>query len=526
MSPAPNLSRDRARIGVVGIPALALLPFAAYMGFYCARAVQVRSPYAVAVGALIFVIFFLPVARLAVRILRSHTWDKEMSPKRVFARTVPLYAMVLFFPVGNLVMHVETVLGAEPSTSWLSFPIWLAVLPLAVLTVACAWPILTAARVLATQAVSAVDEALLGSAVSLLVMGAFARLSAEAAHFHAVSRAIGLVMHLLTLGFAIAAAFCAWRRWQWAKGVFRAGGTQWGIVSYQPTIHGRVAPLDVTTDASAADGIIVRYADDPGAPYRSREAATVAVARTWLDEVRTLRPLARRRSFALAVLGAALMATPFLVTPSPRLWGIPAPAAVHNPAEDTRTTQPSGPLGFPRQCARRDPVYFIPMGHQSGFDIQDLANRYAASYHRPFLVLKPREMPRAAYNEDRGQWDGEKVLSSLVPEVGRIAPKDATLIVLTSDDLYLGSVDWRFAFGTRGPPNMAIVSSARMRLELPGIVEADQIDAIADYRFRKMITRNLGFVYCNLQNTFRPKSILYFRNMGQPDLDEMDESVW
>ncbi|WP_394835563.1 hypothetical protein LVJ94_01370 [Pendulispora rubella] len=524
MSPAPNLSRDRARIGrsfaAVSIPALALLPFAAYMAFFIPRAAHVRSPFDVAVGALIFVIFFLPVARLAVRILRSHTWDKEMSPKRVFARTVPLYAMVLFFPVGNLVMHIETALGAESASSWL------AVVPLAVLTVACAWPIYTAARVLATQAVAAVDEALLGSAVSLCVMAGFTRLSSEAAHFHAAALPVGLAMHVLALGFAIMALVAAWRRWHWARTVFRAGGTSWGIAPYQPTVHGRVAPLDVTTDASAADAVIVRYTDDAGAPYRSREAAAVAVARTWLDEARTLRPLARRRGLAIAVAAMALMATPFLATRSPRVLHVPTAVAVHNPAEDMRATHPAFYLGFPRQCTRQDPIYFIPMGHQAGFDIQDLANRYAASYHRPFLVLRHREMPRGTYGEARGQWDGEKVLASLVPEVGTIAPKGATLIVLTSDDLYLGSVDWRFAFGTRGPPNMAIVSSARMRLELPGIVDADQIDAIADYRFRKMITRNLGFVYCNLQNTFRPKSILYFRNMGQPDLDEMDESVW
>jgi len=523
MSPAPNVRRDRARIGAVSIPALALLPFAAYMGFYCARAAHVRSHIAVLVGALIFVIFFLPVARLAVRTLRSHEWDKAMSPKRVFARTVPLYALVLFFPVGNLVMHIETALGDQASWPWFSLPTWLSV---AALSVACAWPIYTAARALATQAVAAMDDALLGSAVSLLVMGTFARLSSEAEHFHSASRPIGMALHLVALAFACLAAISAWRRWSWAKRALRGGDAGWGVMAYQPTAHGPVAPLDVKTDIAAADGVIVRYTADPGAPYRSREGATVAVARTWLDEARTLNPLAHRRTLAAVIAAIALFATPFLASGSRQLWNLPTPAAVHIAAEDVRATQPSGPLGFPRQCTRQDPIYFVPMGHQLGFDLQDLANRYAASYQRPFLVLKPRDMPREAYDEARGQWDGEKILKSLVPEVGIIAPKAATLIVVTSDDLFLGSVNWRFAFGTRGPPNMAVVSSARMRLELPGIVDADQVDAIADYRLRKMITRNLGFVYCNLRNSFRPNSVLFFRNMGQPDLDEMDESVW
>ena len=206
------------------------------------------------------------------------------------------------------------------------------------------------------------------------------------------------------------------------------------------------------------------------------------------------------------------------------------PGVAHLVREDTRATTPSGPLGFPADCARHDTIYFVPLGEQDHLDVQALAQRYSAAYHRRFEVLPPQALPVEAYDDKRMQWGALSILSDLERT---IAPRGKTVIAITSNDIYTEDEPWRFNYAVRASsetlngiaPRVAVVSNARMR---GGLTGRDDTDTILDYRFRKMLTKQLGIVYCGYgarAATASPNSVLH-TPIGMPELDDMDESLW
>ncbi|WP_394826096.1 hypothetical protein [Pendulispora albinea] len=489
----------------VTVPVLASLPAAAYIGVYCAQFPPLDPSFANGVGVILFVVLTLPVARLALRARRGPQPGEELSPGRAFKSALPLFLVIFGFPVWN------TLTNLRPVREWSISSIVGATCAMAL---AYAWPIFTAARAIVTRAVSALDDSLLASTVALSATALFVRFSSESQHYHVSSLPLGAAVQVLALACGAVALAVSLRRWRWAAAVFRSAGEGWRVVDFQSTVHATVPPLDVAEDASMGDGVVVRRLASSEAPYRSHEHVH-PVARTWRDTARALRPMVRRCVKAAVAFGAIAIATPLIVSR--------VPAVVHRAEEDTQYVAPSGRLGFPSQCRNREPVYFVPLGDQYALDVPGLARRYTEAYGVPFLVGRGRELPRAAYDEKRKQWAAEVILDDLKRHSTEIAPENAFIVGLTSHDLFLSEEDWRFVFGARDPPNRAVVSTARLGLGTPaGFSWA----AVADYRLRKMVTRNLGFLYCDLESSANPASILFHRNVSVFDLDRMDESIW
>jgi hypothetical protein len=168
----------------------------------------------------------------------------------------------------------------------------------------------------------------------------------------------------------------------------------------------------------------------------------------------------------------------------------------------------SGPQ-FPPDCARTGPIYFAAI---DGMNVRAIAARYERRFGVHVGVLGRLKLPASAFDKSRDQLISEEVVDAM--QSGYAAPlgEHAVIIGLTDRDMYPRSEPtWRYAYSHR-QASLAIVSTARV--------------SDVESRLYKLITKNLGVLYCGYEPRSDPRSVLYGRILGPADLDEMDESVW
>ena len=94
------------------------------------------------------------------------------------------------------------------------------------------------------------------------------------------------------------------------------------------------------------------------------------------------------------------------------------------------------------------------------------------------------------------------------------------VIGLTESDMYIREKTWQYAFSYSVDSHFAVVSNARMnpaKLGQPANVE------LLNSRFRKMVMKNIGFLYYQMPTNTNPKSLLYNSIDGVEKLDGMTE---
>ena len=92
------------------------------------------------------------------------------------------------------------------------------------------------------------------------------------------------------------------------------------------------------------------------------------------------------------------------------------------------------------------------------------------------------------------------------------------MIGLTNVDMFIRKRTWQFTFSWREEGRFAVVSNARMNLR-PSSVTPEKLHS----RLRKMVTKNIGIMYFDLQESDDPKSVLYGGIAGLEELDNMGE---
>lgn len=131
-----------------------------------------------------------------------------------------------------------------------------------------------------------------------------------------------------------------------------------------------------------------------------------------------------------------------------------------------------------------------------------------------FVSTSPLEP--AAWNENRGQFGAEVALDSMVARTPGLPGRRTLLIGLTTQDLYIESMRWNWAFALRRN-GAALVSMARMHrpLELDG----------ARSLVRKMVVREMGFLVWRLQPTDDPGDLMYRDVLSLHDLLTMADDL-
>ena len=167
-------------------------------------------------------------------------------------------------------------------------------------------------------------------------------------------------------------------------------------------------------------------------------------------------------------------------------------------------------------------IYFVPMGDFPVEQLQNLAQYYHEKYGIEITIVNSVPVDPICRDASRQQLMAESLAASLrrsIPEHG--GEPGSILIGFTAEDIYPTTRNWQFAFGWRlGDSGPAVVSSAR--LSLPDIGQALERD-LPGKRLRKIVTKDIGVLYCGLPQSQNPKSVLYSQIMGIEELDEVGE---
>jgi predicted Zn-dependent protease len=165
-------------------------------------------------------------------------------------------------------------------------------------------------------------------------------------------------------------------------------------------------------------------------------------------------------------------------------------------------------------------IYLIPIGDFSTDQLQHLGNYYRDRFGLEIPILKAFPVPADAMDTNRNQLMAEKLTNEMRSSFPELAndPK-AILIGITSQDIYLVSKNWRFAFGWRDAnKRTAVVSTARMNLRYLGNLFPN-----SEVRLKKMVTKDIGILYYGLPQSDNPRSVLYNGILGIQELDSVSE---
>ena len=167
-------------------------------------------------------------------------------------------------------------------------------------------------------------------------------------------------------------------------------------------------------------------------------------------------------------------------------------------------------------------LYLVPLGDFPAELAHDLASFYRKKYKLTVETLPNVPLSQAAMNPKRRQLMAEaaiEILKEAHPDL-KNDPK-ALVIGLTNRDMYIAKYDWQFSFSWRDGEKYAVVSSGRMGRP-QGWRQKITMDLVLS-RLRKMVTKNIGLLYYDLQQSDNPRSVLYRKVGGLKDLDYMGE---
>jgi predicted Zn-dependent protease len=148
-----------------------------------------------------------------------------------------------------------------------------------------------------------------------------------------------------------------------------------------------------------------------------------------------------------------------------------------------------------------------------------------AKYYRETLAVDVEILPAlqpdaSAFDQERQQFVAE-ALVTLLRDAHADRGRSGAVIGITSRDMYIRRLPWRFAFSLREPP-FAVVSYARMDpVALGGPGNRDRLES----RLRKMVTRNVGVMIFRLGMNADATTLMYQDVLGVDELDRIDEDL-
>lgn len=160
----------------------------------------------------------------------------------------------------------------------------------------------------------------------------------------------------------------------------------------------------------------------------------------------------------------------------------------------------------------RSSVVLVPVGDMPRDRVDDLARDYSAEYGLSVTLANGIPLPPAAYDPARRQYVAQDLIAAAVAARPDAVAAGSVVIGLTAADIYIRGVNWNWAFAQRHSGQLAVVSLARM----PNGRYDNQ-----EQLFRKMLTRQIGFLCYGLAPTENPYDVLYRDILGVDDLERI-----
>ena len=220
------------------------------------------------------------------------------------------------------------------------------------------------------------------------------------------------------------------------------------------------------------------------------------------------------RNAVLSIVALATVAAVAVLA----IGGPPPPTVLSWPARPSITPAWAGrsPMPVPDPPVARN-VYFAPIADFPRDKAEALVAYYRDKYDLTIEIAAPIAVPTGALDTGRDQLGADRLLDAIWASDAAAADPEGVIIGLTDQDMYIEDLDWRYAYAFRSNNGLhAVISTARFNAGRAD--EAKQMQ-----RLRKMITKNLGFLYYGLGSSDDPGSVMYGQIMGPDDLDAVSE---
>jgi predicted Zn-dependent protease len=169
------------------------------------------------------------------------------------------------------------------------------------------------------------------------------------------------------------------------------------------------------------------------------------------------------------------------------------------------------------RAGRRPVLYLVAFDRGSGQQFPRLVRAARRRGVRVRILRALRPAP-AAFDPARKQWVAQGLIGQIEYRYPRLRRTGAVVIGLTGVDMYIPGLPWRFAFGTGGAGNVAVIATRRMDPRFFGLAYDDEL-----FRSRvdKMFLRYLGVLVLRLPTSSNPYSVLRASLRSLDDLDVM-----
>jgi hypothetical protein len=275
------------------------------------------------------------------------------------------------------------------------------------------------------------------------------------------------------------------------------------------------------------------YAWNALADIGSDEAPQLARIARELDEPLLLREMHRRgfttvpaplpeaepeplnRSSRLRLLRALPVLAVVLILGAAIVMSIPTESGARHPtARDTNSE-----AHFPRPIlAKSSGVWLVPLGETRSVNLPQLAAETGLRYRVPVGTLPEIALPRWSLDESQRALVAEQLILLLRRAYG--ARGHTVIIGITDFDMYDRGDRLAHTFSWRASSHYGVVSTSTLAANI-----LDRIRGHSRHeRTRKLVARNIGFLYYHRHEIDDPRSLLRSPMHGVGDIDKLRET--
>ena len=223
-------------------------------------------------------------------------------------------------------------------------------------------------------------------------------------------------------------------------------------------------------------------------------------------------PVKRRPIFrllrALPALAFVLIVAGAIVASIPTESGARHPTA-KDAASEARFTRPI--------LTESSAIWLVPLGEVKSVDVGRVADELSVRYRVPVAVLPGIALPNWTLDAHERSLVAAQLI--LLLSQAYQAQDGAAIIGITDYEMYASGEDRTHVFSWRAPPHYGVVSTSSLA--------ANIFDRLRGHsrreRTRKLVARNIGFLYYRRHEVDDPHSLLRPPMHGAGDIDRLRE---
>jgi predicted Zn-dependent protease len=155
-------------------------------------------------------------------------------------------------------------------------------------------------------------------------------------------------------------------------------------------------------------------------------------------------------------------------------------------------------------------VLIVPIGDGRPADLGQYPAEYLSEYGLRIEIGDPMPLDPRAFDRNRGQYVAQDLVENLRSDRPASRNTGRVVVGVTTADVYVRDVPWNWAFAWREGDGFAVLSAARISNQ--GRTNDRW------WTFRKLVTRELGFLCFALPPTTDPYDLLYQDLNSESDL--------